>query len=786
MDSLYQQGEDALKKGDKNLAQSLFKKAVQQNKEDIQSWLALSDILDTDFEKIQCLQTVLKIEPKNQLALDQLDQILGNIIHKENIGNQISEEKGAVEGDIEDEDLIGINRLRKAHNRNEKKSETHTENKERKKDVSDPLDVFRASFSIDENSFDEIEEKNLENRLKTHFDPNDETEEKEEIENANPTWESTKLNLPEISWTDESEAIEKNEQKYSPMTEPILDKPMGEEISDQSIDRDNIQKEADEKTLSWEETRKLLPEFSWNDEEGEKEESGKTNDTRADEDNLTGKKNKFGLKINPKQKRLLIIGGIGTGLIFIAIISLIFSAGGGLSTSGTQQATFGKPVSFVDITSTITPTKFVFPSPTVSATPTPRQSRTPNPSPTFAVANRTVLAHFGEMQNTISAMRGLLIEDGNIATYPISKAQANDYFNKYISMPEISSSLEKRKKALMILGFVKSNFNMMSEFLNHQVDYIGGFYKPIGNEIFIVSTIGMGGYTDLAYVQEFDQALLNQQFNIKDSGLYPECTFDSQHCRAIEALIKGDATLLAEQWAQQYQNTKDVLEQIYSPTPYYLPEDQELAPYLTQDAIFPYRYGAQFVKYYYQSGNWGSINSIYNRLPASTSQILHPEKYIVNKLPVDVPDDGVESAMGDEWTLIQNDVLGEWMTYLLLAYNSESISQIEAQTAKSAANGWSGDRYLVFENKNSRYTALGAHWLFESPDDADEFFNILNIMLNRRYRGNYMQWQGRICWNANSQVSCEFKSGKQVLWLVGPDKDSINSLISGYTDFSNK
>ena len=51
MDNSTQQGLAALKAGNKSLARTLFRKAIQQNHDDTQAWLGLSAAVESDFEK---------------------------------------------------------------------------------------------------------------------------------------------------------------------------------------------------------------------------------------------------------------------------------------------------------------------------------------------------------------------------------------------------------------------------------------------------------------------------------------------------------------------------------------------------------------------------------------------------------------------------------------------------------------------------------------------------------------------------------------------------------------
>jgi thioredoxin-like negative regulator of GroEL len=76
MTDLTQQGISALKAGDKQNAKKLLHLAIQNNPKDIQAWLWLSGAVDTNQERAECLQEILKLDPNNQVATRGLAQLI--------------------------------------------------------------------------------------------------------------------------------------------------------------------------------------------------------------------------------------------------------------------------------------------------------------------------------------------------------------------------------------------------------------------------------------------------------------------------------------------------------------------------------------------------------------------------------------------------------------------------------------------------------------------------------------------------------------------------------------
>lgn len=76
METLTQQGINAMRDGDKATARRLLETAVQQNPKDIVAWLWLSGAVSTDQERLNCLQQVIRIDPENAAAAKGIAQLI--------------------------------------------------------------------------------------------------------------------------------------------------------------------------------------------------------------------------------------------------------------------------------------------------------------------------------------------------------------------------------------------------------------------------------------------------------------------------------------------------------------------------------------------------------------------------------------------------------------------------------------------------------------------------------------------------------------------------------------
>jgi hypothetical protein len=415
---------------------------------------------------------------------------------------------------------------------------------------------------------------------------------------------------------------------------------------------------------------------------------------------------------------------------------------------------------------------------TRTPTPAPTATRTATPYPTL---NATLQAGMDKIEEQVADLRGLALGAG-VPRVLIRREAVEQTLRQMLIAQGYDQTLADRARSLSALGLIKPTYDLFKYAMNGLADNIGGFYIPWLKQLFVIGT-RFGGVERFVFAHEFDHALTDQHFNIDALGVYPACQGDQQRCTAISALVEGDATLLMQQWWQQYagpQDYQDILR--YRPPSQTLPEDYP-PPYVSRDLEFPYLAGTKFVETLYKRGNWAEVNRAYANPPASTEQILHPEKYLADEQPIEVSAPPLTDTLGAEWRLIDDNVLGEWTTYLILNAGADRAAQIKDATALKATQGWGGDHYQVYYNAVVSQTVLAAEWAWDTPWDANEFKAALTDHLAERFRGLKSDRAAGECWEANRQASCVFQQADRILWLLAPDIDLLAAVLLQYPDF---
>ena len=396
-----------------------------------------------------------------------------------------------------------------------------------------------------------------------------------------------------------------------------------------------------------------------------------------------------------------------------------------------------------DPTATATPV----PSPTPS--PTPSQTPTPAPTPVFepptiilpTVAPPTASA---EPETPSSLSRTL---DGINLKVNISRSLSTkgDVKREFISRDDlavrIKQELDDEKEDVLeterlykAIGVMDEEADLFALELTLLSEGVLGFYDRDEDTLYVVRDSDEFGPPETrVYVHEFVHGLQDQHFDL--SALSENLENNSDGARAFRALREGDARLTEFVYASAHMSAEE-FEASEPPPPQALIDAFRAAPRLVQRAyFFPYQEGVQFVFDLYNTNGFDAIDAAYAALPQSTEQVLHADKYEAGEPPIQVVLPDVQQSLGEGWTLLSEDTLGE---FFFQAYLEATLT---AEDAAEAAAGWGGDRYALFTDPGERTVVfLVAEW--DTEDDATEFANAFATFTQLRTEGEWENVDG--------------------------------------------
>ena len=256
----------------------------------------------------------------------------------------------------------------------------------------------------------------------------------------------------------------------------------------------------------------------------------------------------------------------------------------------------------------------------------------------------------------------------------------------------------------------------------------GATYSPLDKQILLVSDDSKGFRDTGLLTHEFVHALQDQHFDLLHLMLARPFSFDREE--AAFALVEGDAvsverrSQLGDAWARM--SLEDVARD----------EDARFSvyrkgigaffpPLLTETFIFRYRDGLRFVETLRRAKPPAvGVDDAFRRPPASSEQVLHPEKYLSNEQPREVNLD-FEGFADEGWRLTATTPLGEVGVRGLL------LAGVSVDESKRAAAGWGGDRAFLFE-REGRAPLFVWRTAWDKTADAQEFFRAYNTLLGQR------------------------------------------------------
>ena len=320
-----------------------------------------------------------------------------------------------------------------------------------------------------------------------------------------------------------------------------------------------------------------------------------------------------------------------------------------------------------------------------------------------------------DLQRFVEARRGLkfnapvkytLLSDAAFRAKVVALAREDD------------DELEETQRELVAMGLLKRGVDLRKardELLGAAVI---GLYDPEAKELFVKGQ-KITPFVRTTLAHEITHALQDQQFSI-DHPEYDDR--EDEVSLTFGAVAEGDALRIEE----AYRNTMSEREQREEASQQFAAaagiNGKDIPPVLSQLLLFPYADGPGLIAALFQAGGNPRVDAAFRNPPTTSEQVLHPERYIAGEgaKPVTAPTpDGTKFDEG---------VVGEFLTKVLLG------TAMADGTARAAAAGWGGDRYVAWDNGDQ--TCVRVTWTMDTPKDLQELRDGLDRWVSRQKRAS--------------------------------------------------
>jgi len=360
-----------------------------------------------------------------------------------------------------------------------------------------------------------------------------------------------------------------------------------------------------------------------------------------------------------------------------------------------------------------------------------------------------------------------------------SGAQSRSEIERMIirNLDEDSSPAEMHATEVVMkaFGLVPPEFQYRPFLIKLLTEQVAGYYDPKAQQFYLADWIELEGQKPVM-AHELTHALQDQHFNLRRFEKWPKGDSDAE--LAAHSLIEGDATLAMTLYMAKHPLVALAFMRSLGSDGAESEQFKQAPRAIRESLMFPYEEGSAWATQLYRRGGWQTVSQAFTKLPQSSEQILHADKYFAYEAPVKLTLPDVNSVLGANWKKIDSDVNGEWGYYQIL---DQFVNN--AEESKRAAAGWAGDRYAVYEGSKPGEVFIAQITAWDTENDATEFINAYAKRTEKRYSDatlisattstDHKEWSTSL-----GKVLID-RRGTRVLVLEGiPPNIDVNRLIS--------
>jgi len=353
-----------------------------------------------------------------------------------------------------------------------------------------------------------------------------------------------------------------------------------------------------------------------------------------------------------------------------------------------------------------------------------------------------------------------------------SRAEIERMLIRNLDSETTPAEMHAAEMVFRAFGLAPKDFAYRSFLIKLLTEQVAGYYDPKVQQFYLADWIELEGQKPVM-AHELTHALQDQHFNLKRFENWPKGDSDAE--LAAHALIEGDATLAMTLYMAKNPLVALAFMRSLGSQEVATEQFKQAPRALRESLLFPYEEGSMWATQLYKRGGWEMVSQAFAKLPQSSEQILHADKYFAYEVPVKITLPDFKNLLGPSWKRIDYDVNGEWGCYLVL---DEFLN--DAVESKKAAAGWAGDRFALYETAKSGELFVAQLTGWDTPQDAQEFFAAYAKRTGHRYAGatETKATDTRIDWQTSEGGVVMELRGSHVAILEGiPSSTNASALL---------
>ncbi|MBB5785921.1 hypothetical protein [Jiangella mangrovi] len=382
----------------------------------------------------------------------------------------------------------------------------------------------------------------------------------------------------------------------------------------------------------------------------------------------------------------------------------------------------------------------------------------------------------GDVETQVAAIAQLVEEERGLPA-------GDDVDIEFVSLDEVQrraveitrEDLDPERAAvdsrlLAALGAVEPGTDLAQAQLDALDAGVGGFYDPETHQL-VIGSEEMDGMGAFITAHELVHAQADAALGLPDQeAIATESGSDAAYA-ALNA-TEGDASLYSQQFIGQHLPLDQLLElqELSGQTSADL---DGLPHFIARQLEFPYVEGLTFTCDVFLDGGWDAVDATYDQVPATTAQILFPDRYRAGEAAVDVRD---PAGPGEAWQELRSDTFGAADLLFLLEAPGDDES-VARSDPKELAAAWAGGEVTVWGDGDRTAVALVL------ADRGDEGAAPLCETVTDFYAAAFQDADaaeegGRTVFTGPDQSAVVACSGSEVALGIGPDAQTAAAAVS--------
>lgn len=335
----------------------------------------------------------------------------------------------------------------------------------------------------------------------------------------------------------------------------------------------------------------------------------------------------------------------------------------------------------------------------------------------------SLIARARQISLDVSQRRGLPLR-GPLCYRLASEPEMVELLRARVRSQYSAGELLREGQLLELLGLIESHSSYERRVYQMLGEGAAGFYDPAGDCLYLARWLPWEEQVETLY-HETAHALQDQHFDLEQLLLHR--AGESDRLAAASAITEGDATAVTLMMTRDsgtlamtsLDSVSELRSALLRPAPG-SPNDG-LTDYVRHMLAFSYADGLRRVQTAHARADWRGVDALLTRPPASTEEVLHPERISNGDRPITVSL-SIPSELPVTCRVVHRDVLGE----LLLRTTLDRY--LSGADAAASVLGWGGDQAMVLEDcpgEGQRALVLATVWDEERgrPTAAAERFH---------------------------------------------------------------